>query len=56
MKAIKTLIVAGALAGAPGLALAQGCNWTKQQQTTMSCAPGTTLDAATGQCVSEATS
>ncbi len=56
MTAIKTLFVAGALVAAPGLALAQGCNWTKQQQTTMSCAPGTALDAETGQCVAEATS
>ena len=55
MKTFKTLLVAAALVGAPGLAMAE-CNWGKTQQTTMSCAPGTTLDASTGLCVAEVTS
>lgn len=56
MKTFSTLLVAAIVAGAPGLALAQGCDYTKQRQTTMSCAPGTALNAATGQCVAETTS
>ncbi|CTQ32405.1 hypothetical protein [Jannaschia rubra] len=56
MTQFKTLLAAAALAGAPGMALAEGCNWTKPDQVTMSCAPGTVLDAASGTCVAEATS
>lgn len=55
MKTVKTLLAAAALVGAPGLAMAE-CGWGKAQQTTMSCAPGTVLDASTGQCVAETTS
>ena len=56
MKTFKTLLVAGALFGAPGLALAEGCGYMKERQATMTCAPGTSLDAKTGTCVAEATS
>lgn len=55
MRTIQALFVAAAATAAPGLAMAQ-CSWDKTQQTTMSCAPGTTLDASTGRCVAEVTS
>ncbi|WGH79018.1 hypothetical protein [Jannaschia ovalis] len=56
MKTMKTLLVAAVLTGAPGLALAQGCNWMKDRQATMSCAPGSVFDHESGTCVAEATS
>ena len=57
MTAIKTLLAATALAAAPGMAFAMGgCDYVKPQQTVMSCAAGTVLDAATGTCVTVATS
>ncbi len=51
----KTLVAGASLAFAPGLALAQGCDYVKPQQVTMSCAPGMVLDAATNACVAEVT-
>ena len=47
---MKTLIVALVLGIAPAAAFAQ-CSGS----TTMSCAPGTTYDAATGTCVATTT-
>ena len=55
MKTLKTLLVAAAIVGAPAAAFSQ-CMGMKERQTTMSCAPGTALDTATGQCVADATS
>ena len=54
MTTLKTLLAAAALAAAPGLALAQGCSWSKQQMT-QSCAPGSTWDATAGVCAPDAT-
>lgn len=54
-KIVTFLIAATVLAGAPGFAMAQGCAYT-ERQATMSCAPGTVLDAASGACIAEATS
>ncbi|WP_298433892.1 hypothetical protein [uncultured Jannaschia sp.] len=51
MKTVKLVLAAAILTGAPGLALAQGCSYGKQQSAQMSCAPGTTLNAETGTCV-----
>lgn len=51
----KTLTVGTLLALSPGLALAQDCGYGRQQ-VTMSCSPGTVLDASTNTCVAEATS
>ena len=47
---IKTLVIALALTTAPALALAEGCNYSKQKQA-MSCAAGTTYDTATNTCL-----
>jgi len=55
MTKMKTILAAAALVAAPGLASAYECNWGKAEQVTMSCAPGTTLDATSGTCVPEAT-
>ena len=55
MNPFKTLLATAALATAPGLALAQGCDYVKPEQVTMSCAPGMVLDAATNTCVAEVT-
>ncbi|WP_170311756.1 hypothetical protein [Sulfitobacter sabulilitoris] len=49
----KTLAVTVALALAPTLSLAQGCSYDRQA---MSCAEGTTYDAATGTCVTSVNS
>ncbi len=46
----KTFVIALTLTAAPGLAIAGGCNFGKQQQA-MSCAVGTTYDSATHSCV-----
>lgn len=56
MTTIKTLLVAGLLV-TPGMASAMGCSWGKHEATTtaQSCAPGHTVDAASGTCVPEAT-
>jgi hypothetical protein len=48
---LKTMLVALALTLSPGLALAQGCPHDRQQEASVSCAQGTTLDAATGKCL-----
>ncbi len=56
MKNFKTLLATATLALAPGLAMAQGCDYEKAEQVTMSCAPGTVLSAETGACVAEVTS
>lgn len=47
----KTLAVALALTLAPTLGLAAGCNYGKQEQQAMTCAPGTVFDAETNTCV-----
>ena len=47
----KTLAVALALTLAPTLSFAMGCNYGKHEQQAMSCAAGTTYDAATKTCV-----
>ena len=47
----KTLAVALALTLAPTLALAAGCNYGKHDQQVMSCAAGTSYDAATNSCM-----
>ena len=47
----KTVLVALALTLAPTLSLAMGCNYGKHEQQAMSCAPGSTYDAATNTCV-----
>ena len=46
----KTLLATTVLFLVPGLAMAQGCNYTKQQQA-MSCAEGSTYDENTRTCV-----
>ncbi len=51
----KTLVAGASLALVPGLAMAQGCGYDRQQ-VTMSCAPGMSLDAETNTCVAEVTS
>jgi hypothetical protein len=49
---LKTTLVALALTLAPGLALAEGCpHDDSYQDAAISCAQGTTLDAATGKCL-----
>ncbi|MGB3556636.1 MAG: hypothetical protein WBA25_18570 [Jannaschia sp.] len=52
MTKLKTILAATALVAAPGLAMAE-CNWSKTEQVTMSCAPGTSWDATAGACVTE---
>jgi len=47
----KTVLVTLALTLAPTLGLAEGCNYGKIEQQAMSCAPGTTYDAASNSCV-----
>lgn len=51
---IKTLLAAFILAAAPGLAFAE-CSWGARD-VTMSCAEGTSWDAASQTCVATATS
>ncbi|MFQ6547780.1 hypothetical protein AADZ90_007465 [Aestuariibius sp. 2305UL40-4] len=46
----KTLLATTVLFLAPGLAMAQGCNYTKEQQA-MSCAAGSAYDESTRTCV-----
>ncbi|MGL5009668.1 MAG: carbohydrate-binding module family 14 protein, partial [Paracoccaceae bacterium] len=54
---IKTTFAALALILAPGLALAEGCRHDNAiQDANMSCAAGTTFDAATKTCVPGTTS
>ncbi len=53
---INKLILAAVMVAAPGLAQAYECGGMKQERVTMSCAPGTTFDAATSSCVALATS
>ncbi len=55
MTQAKLTLTALVLTMAPGLAMAEGCNWMKQQ-TAMSCAEGSVLDPATGTCVPQVTS
>ncbi|WP_187431253.1 hypothetical protein ROLI_027860 [Roseobacter fucihabitans] len=52
---IKTLAAAVALTLTPVLAFAGGCNYGKEK-VTMSCAAGTSYDAASGTCVTGVTS
>ena len=47
---IKTLLATLVIVAAPTLAAAE-CNWGQHQQTTMSCAEGTSWDAASQTCV-----
>lgn len=53
---INKLAVAAVLVAAPGLAQAYECNWSKSEQVTMSCAPGTAFDAESNSCVAIASS
>ncbi len=54
---IKTSFAALALILAPGLAVAQGCiHEDAVKDASISCAVGSTLDAATGKCVPGTTS
>jgi len=48
---MKSLMTAAALMILPGLALAMGCSGSKHDDMAMSCAQGTTWDAATNTCV-----
>lgn len=52
----KTLMIATVMVAAPGLASAYECNWSKPEQVTMSCAPGTTFDAGSNTCIATGTS
>lgn len=47
---IKTLAAAVALTIVPALAIAEGCNYGKQQAA-MTCAEGSTYDHTAGKCV-----
>ncbi|WP_420011651.1 adenylosuccinate lyase [Tateyamaria sp.] len=47
----KTLAVALALTLAPTLSFAMGCNYGNKDQQAMSCAAGTSYDAASKACV-----
>ncbi len=51
----KTLLTAAALTILPGLAMAAGCNYEKEQQA-MSCAEGSSFDEASGTCTPVTTS
>lgn len=51
---LKTMLTALALALAPSLAFAQGCDHSRE--VTQSCAEGTVLDTTTGICVPRTTS
>lgn len=49
---IKTVLAAFILASTPAFAIAQGCSYDLHgQEARMSCAEGTTWDAASGSCV-----
>ena len=49
---IKTVLAAFILAATPAFAFAQGCSFGAHgQEARMSCADGTTWDAASGACV-----
>ena len=49
---IKTLLAALILASTPALAFAQGCSYGAHgEEARMSCADGTSWDAASGTCV-----
>lgn len=52
---IKTGLIALALTALPTLAMAE-CSWGHKEQVTMTCAEGTVYDAASGTCVTAATS
>lgn len=52
----KTLFTATALAALPAMTFAAGCNWSRQDTATITCAPGTVYDAASQSCVAEQTS
>lgn len=52
---IKTLLAAFVLTALPGFAYAE-CSWGGAQEVTMSCAEGTSWDAASQTCVTSATS
>ncbi len=52
---IKTLLAAFVMMAAPGFAYAE-CSWGKSHEVTMSCAEGTSWDAASQSCVTSATS
>jgi len=53
---IRACFVALVLAGLPGLAMAEGCRFGDHGDTAMSCADGTAWDAASGRCVTSASS
>lgn len=48
---IKMILAALAVTVAPTLALAQGCSHMKATEASLTCATGTTYDAATKTCV-----
>jgi len=52
----KTILAVLALTAAPSLALAQGCNHAKMQQSASQCALGQVWDAATEKCVTPVSS
>jgi len=52
---IKTTLAAFVLMAMPGFAFAE-CNWGAAHDVTMSCAEGTTWDAATQACIPVASS
>ena len=52
---IKTLLAAFVLMAVPGFAYAE-CSWGRAHELTMSCAEGSTWDAASQTCVPTATS
>ncbi|MGB3409318.1 MAG: hypothetical protein WBA67_17690 [Jannaschia sp.] len=54
MTKLKALLATAALVATPGLAVAQGCDYVKQQQA-MTCAPGNSFDATAGVCTPDAT-
>ncbi len=54
---LKTTFAALALAALPTMGLATGCNWDRTPASTATvCGEGQTYDAATGTCVTQATS
>jgi hypothetical protein len=55
MMRIKTFLAAFVLTALPGFAYAE-CSWGRAHEVTMSCAEGTTWDAASQSCVTTATS
>ena len=53
---INKTIMTAVLVAAPGIAAAYECNGMKSERITMSCAPGTSFDAASNSCIAAGTS